>query len=73
MHVHKWLKCYTTLVYEAAKDVLKHVNINLTDFLAYECSDIGILELNVKTPHLHNRKIAQMRRVFFEELGGELL
>ena len=45
--------------------------INLTDFSASECSDIGwvgtmlrVFELNVKNP----RKIAQMRRVFFEEL-----
>jgi len=29
---------------------------------------LRVIELNVKVPHLPNRKIAQMRRVFFEEL-----
>ena len=51
--------------------------IDLTDFLASERSDIGLmselcymfLSLMWRTPHLPNRKIAQMRRVFFEELN----
>jgi len=32
-----------------------------------------VFELNVKNPHLPNRKIAQMRRVFFEELITQLV
>jgi len=50
--------------------------IVLTDCSASECSDIGLmselcdvfLSLMCRTPHLPNRKITLMRRVFFEEL-----
>jgi len=50
--------------------------IDLTDFSASERSDIGLmselcymfLSQMWRTPHLQNRKINQMRRVFFEEL-----
>ena len=49
--------------------------IDSTDFSASERSDIGLMyelcyffKLNVKNPAFAQQKIAQMRRVFFEEL-----
>jgi len=53
--------------------------IDLTGFSASERSDIGLmselcymfLSSMWRTQHLPNRKIAQMQRVFFEELGTQ--